>query len=191
MAKPEQTEAYDKALSSNLARTLDLLKFAEAKNAALLAFASAWIVGLVNLLSSGKILPFGYTTACVTALPLFVVAAVLAIISLLPKLSTSTFTHEPKGQSRNLLFFGDIAAMTVEEFKLEIRKAHWPAPGEAASATYLDNMEGQIAINSKIAKRKYRLFNWGASTALLAVSTFAIPTAWLTGCAILTWICLQ
>ena len=35
----------------------DLVRFAETKNAALLTFASAWILAMLNLLSSDRTLP--------------------------------------------------------------------------------------------------------------------------------------
>lgn len=91
MGTPNHDEAYDKLLIALLGRVLDMLRFAEAKNAALLAFASAWIVGIVNLLSSGKPIPPGYHYVALTALPLFIIAATVAIASLLPKLQTSAF----------------------------------------------------------------------------------------------------
>ena len=47
-------DAYEKILTANLQRTIDFLKFAEAKNAALLALASAWVVAIFNLTCSHK-----------------------------------------------------------------------------------------------------------------------------------------
>jgi hypothetical protein len=41
MPRDDQEEAFDKLLSAHLARTQDFVKFAEAKNAALLTFSSA------------------------------------------------------------------------------------------------------------------------------------------------------
>ena len=48
MATNEQMEALDDALSSTLSRTIDFLKFAETKNAALLTFASGMAGGPVQ-----------------------------------------------------------------------------------------------------------------------------------------------
>jgi hypothetical protein len=44
MSNTEQRDALDKALSGVLSRTIDFLKFAETKNAALLTFAKAWLL---------------------------------------------------------------------------------------------------------------------------------------------------
>ncbi len=178
MGTPNHDEAYDKLLTALLGRVLDMLRFAEAKNAALLAFASAWIVGIVNLISSGKPLPPIYNGVSLAALPLFIVAATTAIASLLPKLSVSMFTGDAKGQFQNLLFFGDIADSTVDGFKLDVRTAYRPTGSETITATYLSDLEAQIAINSKITRRKHRMFNFGAIAALMAIALFALPTVW-------------
>lgn len=176
MGTPNHDEAYDKLLTALLGRVLDMLRFAEAKNAALLAFASAWIVGIVNLLSSGKPIPPGYHYVTLAALPLFIIAATVAIASLLPKLQTSTFTGDPKGHFQNLLFFGDIADMTVDGFKADVRAAYRPTDDDNPTAAYLSDLEAQIAINSKITRRKHRMFNFGAVAALIAIALFSVPT---------------
>lgn len=175
MGTTNHDEAYDKLLTALLGRVLDMLRFAEAKNAALLAFASAWIVGIVNLISSGKPLPPGYHGVCLAALPLFVIAATVAVASLLPKLSTSLFTGDPKGQFQNLLYFGDIGDITVDGFKADVRAAYRQTTDEPTAA-YLSDLEAQISINSKITRRKHRMFNVGAIAALIAVAAFSVPT---------------
>ena len=187
MGTTNHDEAYDKVLTALLGRVLDMLRFAEAKNAALLAFASAWIVGIVNLLSSGKPIPPGYHYVTLTALPLFIVAATIAIASLLPKLQTSTFTGDPKGQFQNLLFFGDIADMTVDGFKNDVRAAYRQT-GDAPTDAYLSDREAQISINSKITRRKHRMFNIGAIAALTAIALFSVPTVGAVLNAIGCWI---
>jgi len=53
----------------------DLVRFAETENAALLTFASAWILAMLNLLSSDRTLPPGFGSAFLAALPLFALAA--------------------------------------------------------------------------------------------------------------------
>jgi hypothetical protein len=187
MATPDHEEAYEKLLSALLCRVLDMLKFAEAKNAALLAFASAWIVGIVNLLASGKPLSPGYGGVCLVALPLFIVAATIAIASLLPKLQTSKFTGDPKGAYRNLLFFGDIAELEVDGFKIDVRAAYHQTSNEP-TAMHLSDLEAQISINSKITQRKHRMFNVGATIALIAIALFSVPTAGMILNAIRCWL---
>ena len=61
--RDDQEEAFEKILSSQLTRTIDFVKFAETKNAALLTFSSAWIIGAINLLTGQATLPLGYNVA--------------------------------------------------------------------------------------------------------------------------------
>ena len=183
----DRDEAYDKLLLSLLGRVLDMLRFAEAKNAALLAFASAWIVGIVNILSSGKPIPSGYHYAALVALPLFIISATIAIASLLPKLQTSTFTGDLKGHFQNLLFFGDIAELTVDGFKNDVWAAYGQT-GDVPTDIYFVDLAAQISINSKITRRKNRMFNVGAIAALIAIALFSVPTVGAVVNAIRIWI---
>jgi hypothetical protein len=177
MGTTNREESYEKLLNGLLIRVLDMLRFAEAKNAALLAFSSAWIAGIVNLISSGKSTPPDYKLVCLIALPLFIVAAISAILSLLPKLRAYVFTGDPKGHSQNLLYFGDIADLTVDGFKIDVRAAYFPGDDNAPTDRYISDLESQIAINSKIVERKHKMFNVGATSAFVAVAAFSIPTA--------------
>src|SRR5438270_7192185 len=74
----QQQEALHEVLSSTLPRVIEFLKFAETKNAALLTFASAWILASVNLLTREHALPEGLASALAVALPLFIASAVVA-----------------------------------------------------------------------------------------------------------------
>jgi hypothetical protein len=85
MSTNDQQEAFEKLLGSNLARVFDLVRFAETKNAALLTFASAWILAMLNLLSSERTLPPGFASAFLAAFRLFnlgarIVCCALAIL---------------------------------------------------------------------------------------------------------------
>lgn len=86
MSGNDQQEAFEKLLGSNLARVFDLVRFAETKNAALLTFALAWILAMLNLLSSDRTLPPGFAPAFLAALPLFALAALVCVMSFLPKI---------------------------------------------------------------------------------------------------------
>lgn len=168
MPKNDQEEAFEKLLSADLARTLDFVKFAEAKNAALLAFASAWIVASINLLTGSNKLPSGYSTAFTAALPFFGLAGLICIISFLPRMLNSFY--KPADGSKHLLFFGDVATLDIGAFKDRITERYMPKDGCSATAGYLEDLTVQIAVNSRIAKRKFALFNFAALCVLAAIS---------------------
>jgi hypothetical protein len=172
--KDDQQEAFERVLTSTLARVLDFLKFAEAKNAALLTFASAWIIGTVNLLTGSNTLTPDFRLAFTAALPLFAVAALTAILSFLPKTSLSGFHRDPD-QAKALLYFGDAASFAPAAYKERIRERYYPPANESATRNYLDDLSIQIAVNSQITARKLGFFNRGAGFVLAALAVLAIP----------------
>src|SRR5437899_3336829 len=98
MATNEQKEALDDAISATLSRTIDFLKFAETKNAALLTFASAWLVALSNLLASDHMPDRGPRIAVAAAMLFFAAAALAALYSFLPRLKLGSFQRDPERQ---------------------------------------------------------------------------------------------
>jgi hypothetical protein len=168
MAKDDQQEAFEKVLSSTLVRVLDFLKFAEAKNAALLTLASAWIIGSINILTGSNSLSPDWRLAFVAALPPLAVGAVLALISFLPKTYLPKF-HEDPNQSKSLLYFGDAASFAPAAYQQRVRERYYPPKGETATSNYLDDLSIQIAVNSRIVTRKLSFFNAGALCVLVAL----------------------
>ena len=109
-----EQEAFEKILSANLARVVDLIKFAETKNAALLTFSAFWILALINLLASGRALPDGFAGAFLIALPVFAVSAFVCVLAFLPKIDIQ-HRHATNEGGRNLLFFSDIARVALAD----------------------------------------------------------------------------
>ena len=185
MAKDDQQEAYEKLLSAGLARAVDFLKFAETKNAALLTFSSAWILASVNLLATEKPLPSEFKIALSVVIFLFVISALIAIASLQPKLRLSDFVGT-SARPRNLLYFGDVAKMEIGMFNERVRERYMPPANWSATDAYLEDLATQVAVVSQVADRKFRLFDWGARLAAIAVLMLLWPTSimiwtWLRG----------
>ena len=177
MSVNDQQEAFEKLLGSNLARVFDLVRFAETKNAALLTFASAWILAMLNLLSSDRTLPPGFAPAFLAALPLFALAAFVCVISFLPKIDISR--RDPAAaRHKNLLFFLDIATLPLPAYEAAARARYWPEPGNAASQAYLSDLAREVAVNSRIVARKFRLFNLGARIVCCALAILLAPAIW-------------
>jgi hypothetical protein len=89
MPKDDEQQAFEKILSSNFGRVFDFVTFAEGKNGALFAFSSGLIIASVNLLNSQSALTSGYRTAFGLALPFFTLAALICLVSFLPRISLS------------------------------------------------------------------------------------------------------
>ncbi|MGF6700548.1 hypothetical protein OKW38_005160 [Paraburkholderia sp. MM5496-R1] len=174
MAKNDQEEQFEKLMSANLARAVDFLKFAETKNAALLTFCSAWLLGIGNLLSSGKKIPLFVDSGFRLSFIFFALGALFAIISFLPKTSIRAFVKSPPAGS-NMLFFGDIAAMSIEQFARDSIDRYRPVESRSFSDEYIVDLSVQIAVNSRIVLRKIRLFAWGARCVMLALFMLVAP----------------
>jgi hypothetical protein len=179
MPTNEQREALNDALSATLSRTIDFLKFAETKNAALLTFASAWLVAITSLLSNHRIAHCGPRAAVVASLLLFALAAVIALYSFLPKLKLSAFHRDPERQ-KSLLYFGDIAEFDAATYAVRFSERYASEPDKLISENYLHDLAIQVAANSSITLRKFTLFNVGAALVTAALVVLASATAWIT-----------
>ncbi|WP_181708724.1 Pycsar system effector family protein [Chthonobacter rhizosphaerae] len=176
MDENDRQEAFERLLTAILGRVVDFLKFAEAKNAALLTFASAWIIASINLLNGSTPLTPAWQKAYTVALPIFAIAALLAIISLLPRTLLTRIYRDPN-QAKSLLYFGDIATFEPAAYKERVRERYYPPENEAVTRNFLDDLSIQIAANSQITLWKMKLFNAGALLVLLALVVLFIPAA--------------
>ena len=140
----------------------DWLKFAEAKNAGLLALNVACIVGILRGQTAfeSSMKPFEGSM-----LMFFCISASMCIYSILPvlnklfrlykKLSAEEF--EKQQDKINILYFGDIAKLSKAQFaELFIKKT------EATLKPIDNDLIAQISNNAEIAWQKYKVFNVAA-----------------------------
>ncbi len=173
MAKNEQQEAFEKLLSATLTRTIDFVKFAEAKNAALLTFSSAWILAGITLASNPQLQE--WKTVFVAGTMTFVIAAATSICSFLPKTNLAKLHADPE-QSKSLLYFGDIASFgSAGVYKERVNTRYMPPENMSATQAYLDDLAVQIHVNSKRATEKFNFFNIGARVSLAGISIITTP----------------
>jgi len=91
-------KAIEPVMLANLARAIDFVKFGEAKNAALLTFASAWILAAATLAMNpiARALP-QILWGLIFGVPCFVIAASLAMMSFLPQIDPDRITGDKQG----------------------------------------------------------------------------------------------
>lgn len=171
--KDDQQEAFEKLLTSTLSRVIDFLRFAEAKNAALLTFSSAWVLGSINQ-SNNTALSNDWRIAFSIALPIFSLSALVALVSFLPKTLLAAFHRDPE-QSKALLYFGDAASFAPAAYLTRIRERYYPPENQSASRNYLDDLSIQIAVNSQLTVRKLQIFHGGALLVIGALLVLAAP----------------
>ena len=134
------------------------LKFGESKNAALLAADTALALGLVKMLQSSVLSNQIVILYVSISIPILALAAMVCLISFIPQtaipwLSTSS---RPK-ETDNLLFFGDIAKYAPKSYVEALYKQAEKAIDKVDA--YEEDIAEQIIVNSRIALRKYKLFN--------------------------------
>ncbi|MBC2804801.1 Pycsar system effector family protein [Rhizobium ruizarguesonis] len=172
--KNDQQEAFERVLVTSLARVVDFLKFAEAKNAALLTFASAWIIGSINLLNGSNKLSDDWRACFTIALPILSAAALLSLFSFLPRTLLGRFHKDPE-QKKALLYFGDAATFSPAAYKDRVWDRYNPPDNESATRSYLDDLAVQIAVNSQITTRKLKIFNAAAFFIVVAMLAILAP----------------
>ena len=176
MTKEERRAAFGSVLSGTLARVIEFLKFAETKNAALLTFASAWTFASISFLAGDRT-PVGVVgNAFRFAVVLFAAAAVVAVVSFLPKLNLQKLHRDP-AQPKNFLYFGHIAEFDTSVFRTRVQERYLAQGDQSITDQYLDDLTVQISANSKITQRKFLMFNLGAGLVLIAMLTLALATA--------------
>lgn len=170
-------DSYVQMLTANLQRALDFLKFAEAKNAGLLALASAWIGVTLNLECSGKALPIGFTISIPIALLCAICAGAVAMVSLLPRLHLPSFLGGKRAGPHppNLLYFGDISALPIKTLEQDML-ARYHATGQGYRDEYIHDLTVQLSVNSEITMHKMRLFNWGMRLILVGGMVLLFPS---------------
>jgi Family of unknown function (DUF5706) len=170
----EQFQAFERLLTSSFQRSIDFVKFAETKNAALLTFSSAWILALVMLLNKEPPISPAFFQVVVFAVPTFALAALLCMVSFLPRDNLDRF-FKAKDGAKSLLFFRDVAALDIGAFRERIQSRYLVEGERYLSDHYLDDLAVQIAVNSKIATWKFRCFNFAAYLVFASLAILAIP----------------
>lgn len=170
-------EVFEKILTANLQRAIDFLKFAEAKNAALLTISSAWVIAIITLIASGKLLPGGLNTAVYFVLLLAICSGMLAMISFLPRTNLSWFLGGKKSgpHANNLLYYGDISTLPLKTFEQDIRERYFPTEKQDLRNDYIHDLIVQISVNSQITIRKLKLFRYGITLIFFAALILLMP----------------
>jgi hypothetical protein len=160
MADPDET--YEKIVTADLQRAIDFLRFAEAKNAALVALASSWFIAGLNLECSGKTIPSAFMYCVPIAMILVLLAGAVSLFSFFPRLKLTAFLG------------GDIRDIPINALGAELRKRYYP-DSTGAVPEYIADLTVQLSVNSNIAMRKMRLFSIGVGFISAATLSLLVP----------------
>lgn len=159
----------DEQLQAIFNNVNDWLKFAETKNAALVAADVAILIGVASLFEDAS----GWLLIYLILLTAFVgLSLVIGLLSFLPA-TKIPWLRKPATiqEKRNVLYYGDIADQDVESY-LELLKSVLEEGVEPTpiGRAYIE----QIIINSKIAVKKYGYFTTSLFCLLTGIVTLPI-----------------
>lgn len=144
----------------------EMMKLAETKNAGLIAFNGAIILGMVKLLKdfndNSFLFYYFIFVIIVCSISVFLCLASL-VAQLWHKESEIALT-----KSDNLLFFGTIAHLSPEEL-IEKLKSKYDL--KSSNANYEKDLAKQAVIMAQIAVRKYKFFNSAIAWTFAGIAT--------------------
>lgn len=178
---PEEARVLEPMMTSCLSRTIDFVKFGEAKNAALLTFTSAWILASANV-AFGDVAQAhpGVRTALMIGAPFLVVGALLALVSFLPRTDLQKLKGKwNRNPATNHLYFGHLGRLRSDDLHTRLGGLYLTSDAAGLNARYLDDLGCQIVVNAKIAATKFALFTWGVRATVVALVIYAVAAGGL------------
>jgi len=133
------------------------LKYAETKNAGLVAFNAAVLVGILQINNGNKFLIY----LSIIIFTLSIILNILSILAVLKKplnifLKTQTVNLEKDKDSISIYYFSDLAKLNSNQL-LDIISYKFKNEDNVNKAS--KDLANQIIINAKIAFQKFKIFN--------------------------------
>lgn len=159
----------EEKLNSIFINTNDWLKFAEAKNGIIITLNGAGIFGLINLIGDEPVGLIQYKLLIILLLFSMIVSLIIALLSFFPNLKISHLYSKKISVNDNLVYYGHICKYPTEKYVIalysnfENRNISY-----AECPKYEKQLAEQIVINSRIAMKKYYLFD--LSVGILVIS---------------------
>ena len=139
---------------NQLNRVNTWLSFAEAKNAALIAFN-------VAILGIGSNLFLSYPLGSTIIIFLLSISCIISLLSFSPILISKAENYNSiDSTTLNLIYFGDIAKLKdeIELINKTIERYYPQIDTESIMSNKILDISSEILINSRIAQRKYNFF---------------------------------
>lgn len=175
--KEFDNKVLDELLEKNFTNVNTWLNFAEAKNAANIAFVVACMAVIFNFKS--------ITAPLYAVCFLLLLSGIFSLLSFMPKLgktfekhNCATVKKKEKNKEPNLIFFEDIKIFNGDSYIQKVCKEYYDSDKHIATKYQLD-LSREIVYNSNIASNKYMFFKWAVSldTVALAILLFCIIVA--------------
>ena len=160
----EVARGVEVRLADLLARVIDWLKFAEAKNTGAVGLASTGLGVIVTFLVAGPPIPDIAGAGMAIGAVMLMVSLMLAVASFLPTTNLEKYLldeREQPGLSDNLLFYGHLARYEPRALTRAIAQHYFDTPGSQYTPSKLAvDYAGQVVTNARITVRKLALFKY-------------------------------
>jgi hypothetical protein len=161
----------------------DWLKFAEAKNAALLAFSGTAMTAALAVVATIQNLPNSLRVSLLIATSLLCACAFLCTFSFLPKTNlerilwarSKSFRAAKPQSDDNMYYFGHLQKYDIETLLNFINQSYFDDSILLPYKKEARDLATQIIVNSSITFRKYKLFTY--SSYCLAISILIVPVS--------------
>ncbi|MEQ8754577.1 MAG: DUF5706 domain-containing protein [Coleofasciculus sp. G1-WW12-02] len=174
-------------LFSILQTVNDWLKFAEAKNAVLLAFCGAGITAMTTYLSAATNIDKSLQIGLIISISLLCISSLISSLSFLPKTDIEHFIWlrtKPKRQSKykrkdtdNFYFFNDLKKYDPNDLLDSMNRLYFQNQVQTPYRKEDLDIANQITINSEIASTKFMLFRiclWLLIFSIIAIFIFLL-----------------
>ncbi|MBE9032214.1 hypothetical protein IQ266_20960 [filamentous cyanobacterium LEGE 11480] len=153
------------------------VKFAEAKNAVLLAFAGAAVTVTTTALVTAQAMPFFWQVALSVTTGWIGICAFLCAVSFIPKTNLEKILwlkQKPSEQQRlkktdNFYFFGDLRKYRPEELLEAINYYYFNNEFTLPHGKECEDIAAQIVVAAQIANMKFTLFTYAIYSLLIAL----------------------
>ncbi|MEG5036245.1 Pycsar system effector family protein [Microcoleus sp. AT3-D2] len=146
----------------------DWLKFAEAKNAVLLAFCSAAITAIITYLSTASTIPIFFQYGLLISILLLCISSLICSLSFLPKTDIEHFvwsrtksvrnSKSSLKDSDNFYFFNNLNKYDSNDLLEAMNRLYFEGTVQKPYRKEDLDIASQITINSEIASTKFRFF---------------------------------
>jgi Family of unknown function (DUF5706) len=159
------------------------LKFAEAKNAVLLAFSGTAMTATLAVLATVQNLPNSLRVGLLGATVLLCVCAFFCAWSFLPKTNlekilwsrSNSFQAMKPQVEDNLYYFGHLRKYNSATLLDSVNQGYLNGAASLPYGKEAQDLASQIVVNASIAFRKYQFFTYGAYC--LVISILIVPTS--------------
>jgi len=158
---PERSDAEEHLLTV-LAMVNDWLKFAEAKNAGLIALAGLSLTGLLSYVAQVNKFIYGAAILLVAGAVLWLGSLMLGMFSFMPQrtaVKPKTPLREQVDDTDNLYYFGHLASYSSETLLVALNGNEQEG---SLRERFVRNLADQVIINSRITVNKLDLFDLAA-----------------------------